>query len=190
MADTRYCLCCDEQVPFGVVVRNERREVTCNYCGFTLDVEASAEPLKTEREGYALIADDSRYTRKIIAELIAERKFSANVMSLENGVEFVTAYSKLLAGKKPVDVAIIDLNMPVMDGLTAARTARTLESRNRAASVPIVFFSAEKAGEDLKKQMESLEPAYYVNKGSDPEPDKLASRVEYLLGYLKEKFGQ
>ncbi len=32
--------------------------------------------------------------------------------------------------------------------------------------------------------MESLTPAFYVNKGSDPDPEKLASRVEYLMGYI------
>ncbi len=189
MADTRYCLCCDEEVPFGVVDRNERREITCNYCGFTLDVMGAPEPQKAEARGVSLVADDSRFTRKIIEELISEKKFSSGVMSFENGLELITAYSKLLGEKKLVDVAIIDLNMPVMDGLTAARTVRTIEAQNRTSGVPIVFFSAEKADEDLKVQMERLEPAYYVNKGSDPDPDKLASRVEYLLGYLREKFG-
>jgi len=189
MADTRYCLCCDEQVPFGAVERNERREVICNYCGFTLDVEKSTETRPADKKGYTLVADDSKYTRKIIEDLIIEKKFSSDVMSFENGLELTSAYSKAIAEGKQVDVAIIDLNMPVMNGLTAARTLRTMEMQQKTPSVPIVFFSAEKADEAFKIQMESLEPAYYVNKGSDPDPDKLASRVEYLLGYLKDKFG-
>jgi CheY-like chemotaxis protein len=189
MGDTRYCLCCDEQVPFGVVERNERREVTCNYCGFTLDVEKSSEMHKVDSKGYTLVADDSRYTRKIIGDLIIEKKFSLYAMSFENGLELVTAYSKILAEKGQVDVAIIDLNMPVMNGLTAARALRAIEAQQKTPNVPIVFFSAEKADDDLKKQMQSLEPGYYVNKGSDPDPDKLVTRVEYLLGYLQEKFG-
>ena len=188
MGETMYCMCCDEQVPFGVVERNERREVTCNYCGFTLDVEKSSEMRQADSRGYTLVADDSRYTRKIIEDLIIDKKFSLYVMSFENGLELVTAYSKVLAEKGQVDVAIIDLNMPVMNGLTAARAFRTIEAQQKTPHVPIVFFSAEKADDDLKKQMESLGPAYYVNKGSDPDPDKLACRVEYLLGYLRDKF--
>jgi CheY-like chemotaxis protein len=189
MADTRYCLCCDEQVPCGVVSRSGRREVTCNYCGFILDVTNLAETRVVESKGCVLVADDSRYTRKIIEELIAEQKFSSEVMSFENGLDLTTAYSKLLGERTPVEVAIIDLNMPVMDGITAARTVRTLEAQNKAPYAPIVFFSTEKADDNLKEQMQSLEPAYYVNKGNDPDPDKLAARVEYLLGYLREKFG-
>ncbi len=189
MSETRYCLCCGEQVPFGIVERNERREVTCNYCGFTLDVDKPSEIRPADEKGYTLVADDSRYTRKIIEDLVIQKNFSSDVMSFENGLELISAYSKILAERKTVDVAIIDLNMPVMNGLTAARTLRTIEAQHKMPSVPIVFFSAEKADEDLKVQMQSLEPAYYVNKGSDPDPDKLADRVEYLLGYLKDKSG-
>jgi CheY-like chemotaxis protein len=182
MGDTQYCLCCDEEE------RNERRETTCVYCGFTLDVQKLWEPQKATSEGYALVTDDSKYTRKIIEDLLKAKKFSTNVMSFENGLELVTAYTKLLSVKDTVDIAIIDLNMPVMDGLTAARTIRAIETQNKAKNVPIVFFSAQKADEDLKKQMKNLEPANYVNKGSDPDPDKLAKRVESLISYLMEKY--
>jgi CheY-like chemotaxis protein len=140
------------------------------------------------KEGYALVADDSRYTRKIIEALLKEKNYSSHVMAFETGLELLTAYSKLLSEKKLIDIAIIDLNMPVMDGLTAARMIRALESRNNTPGVPIVFFSAEKCGQDLKQQMENMEPANYVNKGSDPDPDKLTQRIEFLLAYLSEKY--
>jgi CheY-like chemotaxis protein len=150
--------------------------------------ETIASPPPVSKESYALVADDSRFTRKIIEALLKEKDYSSQVMTFENGLELLTAYSRLLADRKLIDIAIIDLNMPVMDGLTAARMIRALEARNNTPGVPIVFFSAEKCGEDLKKQMENMEPANYVNKGSDPDPDKLALRIEYLLTYLHEKY--
>jgi CheY-like chemotaxis protein len=190
MTDTKYCLCCDEHVPFGIVERNQRNEVTCNYCGFTLDIQTLPDVHHAKVEGYVLVADDSKYTRKIIEELIRGKNFSSAVISFENGLELLTMYSKFLSEKKTVDVIILDLNMPVMNGLTAARAIRTIEMQNRVPKVPIMFFSAEKGTEDFRMEMESLDPAYYINKGSDPDPDKLALRVEYLLGYLVEKFMQ
>lgn len=190
MEDTKYCLCCDEHVPFSVIERNERREATCVYCGFTLDVQKLWE-LKTDvGKGYALVADDSKYTRRIIVDLLKEKNYWSDVESFENGVELLSAYSKLLSEGKTVDVAIIDLNMPVMDGLTAARTLRSLEIQKSASKVPIVFFSAEKADEHLKKQMENLSPAHYMNKATDPDPDKLAKRVEQLVSYILEQHRQ
>lgn len=240
MEELKYCLCCGEQVPFSIVVRHDRREHNCVFCGFTLDVSSldelppqglSPQPMaqvsspaaarvnasvtvsmpasvtepitelvtetsvesvavapQASREGYALVADDSRFTRMIIESLLKEKHYSSHVMAFDNGLELLTAYSKLLAEKKLIDIAIIDLNMPVMDGLTAARMIRALDSRNNSPGAPIVFFSAEKCGQDLKQQMENMEPANYVNKGSDSDPDKLAQRIEFLLNYLSEQY--
>ena len=187
MEDTKCCLCCNEEVPFTTFVRNERLEVTCTYCGFPLDIKKLYESKEPVEKGYALISDDSMFTRKIIEECLKEKRYSDNVMSFENGLELISAYSKLLEENKPVDIAIIDLNMPVMDGLTAARMIRSIEAHNNNKAVPIIFFSAEKADDNFKKQMESLDPANYMNKGNDTNPDTLASRVESLIAYLTDK---
>ncbi len=185
MADTMYCLCCGDMVPYNYVERHQRREITCAYCGFTLDIQQLSEP-STAGEGSVLVAEDSEPVRDIITDVVKTRKFSSNVMAFENGLELITAFSKLLSEKAPVDLAIIDLNMPVMDGITAARTIRAIEAQNRVSATPIVFFSATMADDALKAQMELLSPASYVNKGADP--DKLPERVEQLVGYLMEKY--
>jgi CheY-like chemotaxis protein len=187
MGNTQYCLCCDEEVPYNTVERDQRRELTCSYCGFTLDVQKLWEPSKPREEACILVADDSAYTRKIIEDLLREKNFASSVLSFENGLAMISGYSSLLSANRPVEIAIIDLNMPVMDGLTAARTMRALETQNKAQRIPIVFFSAEKADQALRNHMEDLEPANYVNKGASLDPDNLKSRVEFLLGYLLEK---
>ncbi|HTR44783.1 MAG TPA: response regulator [Thermodesulfovibrionales bacterium] len=187
MENTKYCLCCGEDVPFNSVERFERRELTCLYCGFVLDVKELWQPPGTS-EGYALIAEDSQNIREMISGVLEDRKFSAKVAAYENGLELISAYSKLLAAQAAVDVAIIDLNMPIMDGMTAARTMRALEVQHGILPVPIVFFSAMKADDALRVQMELLRPASYMNKGSHPDTGRLAERVEMLVGQLMKEY--
>ncbi len=181
-------MCCNQEVPINTFEREEGTESTCAYCGFTVDIEERPEPPQTAGEACALVADDSKYTRKIIEDLIREKGFSSRIVSVGNGLELISAYSGLLADKQTVTVAIIDLNMPVMDGITAARTMRELEVRHKAEKTPLVFFSSQTADEELRKQLVILEPANYVNKANDPDPDKLAARVEFLLAYVMEKY--
>ncbi len=190
---SQYCLCCGEEVHVDRVERNERIELVCGFCGFLLGV-ADDENLLTiqdpssttasNRMHYILVTDDSKFTRRIIKDLLLEKKLANEVLDFENGLELTSAFAKMVAEKKQVDVAIIDINMPVMDGLTAAKIIRSIESQNSLPRMPIAFFSAVKADDNLRNQMEMLAPANYVNKGSDPDPDKLAERVEHLLTYF------
>jgi len=192
MDETKYCLCCGEEVRFNRIERNERIEQTCVFCGFLISVqdepvltvdEPSADTTPDDRLHHILVTDDSKFTRKIIKDLITEKKLADEIMDFENGLQLTAAFAKLVAEKKLVDVAIIDINMPVMDGITAAKIIRSIESQH---SIPRTFFSAVKADEELRNQMETLAPANYVNKGSDPDPDKLAERVEKLLSYFAQ----
>jgi CheY-like chemotaxis protein len=187
VGETKYCLCCGEDVPVNHVERHERREVTCAYCGFTLDVQKLWEPTEVGK-AHVLVADDSKYVREIIVDALKSSKFHASIVAVETGLELTAAFSRLTTENTPVDIAIIDLNMPVMDGVTAARTIRSIESQRKMRATPIIFFSAVKADEALRAQMDMLAPASYVNKGSDPDPDSLAKRVEQLVGYLVDKY--
>ncbi|HXX56792.1 MAG TPA: response regulator [Thermodesulfovibrionales bacterium] len=187
MEETRYCLCCGENVPFNSVERFEKRELTCVYCGFVLDVQKLWGSSGVGK-GYTLIAEDAQYIRKIISEALEARRFSAQVMTFENGLELVSEYSKLFSQDASINVVIIDLNMPVMDGITTARTIRAMEAQHGKAPAPIVFFSSMKADDALRAQMDLLKPASYMNKGSDPDPERLVERVEQLVGYLVEKY--
>ena len=184
----KYCLCCGEDVPYNVVVRNERRELTCSYCGFTLDIENLWEDTKSSVNTYALIAEDSKFTRTLLKELILKKAIASEVMAVTNGLELISEYAKLLKRNVRVSFAIIDLNMPVMDGLTAARTLRALEEKDSIIKVPIVFFSGIKADESFRRKMELLAPAHYVNKGTDPDPENLVKRVQGLLNFISQQY--
>jgi len=186
MADTKYCLCCGVDVPCNYVERDDRREITCAYCGFTLDIEKSGKSSNV-REGYVLITDDSKNVRDIIVDALKETNIYKNIMTFENGLELTTSFSYLVSRNSPIDVAIIDVVMPIMDGFTAAKTLRAIESQHKISATPIIFFSAVQADDSFRAKMELLSPAIYLNKGADPDPDSLARRVEQLVGLLTVK---
>jgi len=139
MNDTKYCICCGEDVPYNTVVRNERRELTCQFCGFTLDVNNLWEDYGEMEGGVVMIAEDSDLTRNLIKDILSEKSLSSEIVAVSNGLELTAEFSKYLKEGKRIDFVIIDLNMPLMDGLTAARTIRAIEKgAGKGNNVPLV----------------------------------------------------
>jgi CheY-like chemotaxis protein len=195
MEDLKYCVCCDEDVPYHSVTRDERQEIICSNCGFPLEVKETWEepPEIEEQNAVAFVAEDSDVVRNIIAEMLNNRKFVGKVISCEDGAMLLRAvtdiYKKNFEEKKSTKgFAIIDLNMPVMDGLTAARSIRSLEEKNRIDKLPIIFFSSIIANEKIRSMLKSLAPAVYINKGKTPDKSSLIERVDTLLNYIGDKY--
>jgi len=134
--------------------------------------------------GCILAADDSDLTRDLIRESLLKKKMARSVLSSKNGQEFITSFTRRLAENQSVDLVILDVEMPVIDGITAARMMRAVEGQYGKAKVPILFFSAHKCDENLKRQISLFKPASYVNKGSDSDPEKLLERIDLLIGYF------
>jgi len=97
---------------------------------------ADAPPLRV------LLADDNSTNRKVV-ELMLDA-IGAEVVSVENGREAVDA---LKAGG--FDVVLMDLQMPVMDGLEAIRIIRGAEADSGAQRLPIIVLSANTSDDDL-----------------------------------------
>ena len=82
----------------------------------------------------ALLVDDNETNREIVSLML--EPFGVEVVEATNGLEAVGA-----ALKRPYDVILMDLRMPVMDGVEAATRIRGQDGPNRRT--PIVAFSAD-----------------------------------------------
>jgi signal transduction histidine kinase/CheY-like chemotaxis protein len=94
--------------------------------GTTFDVFIPAfEPMKEDKKITAdkiiLLADDETMLRDLLAELL--ESYGYNVIKVSSGVEAL----KVLTEEIKVDLAIIDYNMPEMDGLTCISKIRELK---------------------------------------------------------------
>jgi CheY-like chemotaxis protein/nitrogen-specific signal transduction histidine kinase len=90
-----------------------------------------------------LVADDNPTNRRVV-ELILEA-VGADVESVENGALAVAA-----AQADGFDLILMDLQMPVMDGLTAIAEIRKAESAAGRSRHPIVVLSANSAPTDVE----------------------------------------
>jgi CheY-like chemotaxis protein len=180
----KFCMCCGEDVTYNQIVRDGNLELTCIYCGFVLDVQMEAGH---SAASCILTVDDSRMTREFLEKMLIKSELAETVIPTESGVEFLAAFSKRLAEKLPVDLAILDLEMPVMDGITVARALRSIEEKFQTTQTPILLFSVKKCDAGLKQQLGLFAPASYMNKGSSSDPAHLKKRIDKLVKYLLSK---
>ena len=89
------------------------------------------EPHEGDLEITVLLVDDSVSMRIELGDALRER--GVRVRVAENGLVALSA-----ALKRPPDVIVTDVEMPVMDGWTLLRSIR---ARSRLADVPIVFLT-------------------------------------------------
>jgi len=82
-----------------------------------------------------LLAEDSPDNQLLISAFLKQ-----TAMTLEIAENGQVAVDKFIAG--PFDVVLMDVQMPVMDGFTAARTIRAWEARQGARRTPILTLSA------------------------------------------------
>lgn len=121
----------------------------------------------------ALVAEDNELNMEIIAYVLDDMGFTVDKTT--NGQEAVDAFEQSPVGR--YDIVLMDVMMPVMDGLTAAHRIRSL-GRADAADVPIVATSANAFAEDVKRSLASGMNAH-VSKPIDPK--KLAKVLAKVM---------
>jgi CheY-like chemotaxis protein len=80
--------------------------------------------------------------------------FGVEMVEAENGAAALEALKA-----SPIDMVLMDVNMPVMDGLTATRAIRA--SHEPWAGLPIIAVTAAAAAEDMRRSAEA---------GADADP--------------------
>jgi two-component system chemotaxis response regulator CheY len=96
----------------------------------------------------ALIVDDSKTMRRIVGKVVKENGFET-IVEAENGEE---AMSRLRdPGETPVQLALVDWNMPVMDGLSFVKAARA----EGFVELPIIMITTEGSMEYVTRAIEA-----------------------------------
>lgn len=95
-----------------------------------------------------LLVEDNDLNREIAERILEKLKF--DIETAENGE---VAVKKVLSAKKPFDLILMDVQMPVVDGHEATRRIRRLEDKS-IADVPVLAMTANAFNEDRQAAKE------------------------------------
>ncbi|HEY3948199.1 hybrid sensor histidine kinase/response regulator [Phenylobacterium sp.] len=112
-----------------------------------LGAEPEAAAAVLERPVRVLVVEDNAVNRELITTLLGP--FGVEIDTACDGAEAVEA-----VGRGRYDVILMDMQMPVMDGLTATRRIRALADRD-AARTPIIAMTANVLPEQVARCLEA-----------------------------------
>jgi len=92
-----------------------------------------------------LVAEDNPINLKLIETLLSQYKLK--VRSVVNGKEAVEAYDK----EKNFDLVFMDIDMPVMDGITATRLIKEIDKRDGRKHTPVIALTAHGLSGDRER---------------------------------------
>ena len=106
-----------------------------------------AEPVSYDFTGRRiLLVEDNQLNTEVAKMLLEEKGFS--VETAENGLRAMEIFGKSEAGY--YDAILMDIRMPLMDGLSAASNIRHL-SNDDARTIPIIAMTANAFDDDVEK---------------------------------------
>lgn len=154
----------------------------------TLNLERTVKPEKEAEEAFedislegkrVLLVEDNELNAMIAEEILM--MCHASVTKAQNGLEAAELFEA--SGDGEYDLILMDIRMPVMNGLEAARKIRGLPHPN-AATIPIVAMSANAFDEDISAAYESGMDDY-LSKPVDIQ--KLVTTLKQCCGKSRNK---
>ena len=125
-----------------------------------------------------LIAEDHLLSRRILKELLSSR-FDCDIAV--NGQEAIDSFMLAHESKRPYDVIFMDIMMPVVDGLEALISIRTLERRMEiphSLAVKVIMTTALDDPRTVVKSFNECEADSYIVKPLSRQ--KLADELRKL----------
>ena len=121
-----------------------------------------------------LLVEDNMFNHQMIGIILESYGFE--VHKCFNGKEAVEFFS--VDSRKTIDLIVMDVQMPIMDGLTATQKIREIEKKEDLAPVTIVALTASAMQRD-REQCLAVGCNYFLTKPISPD-DFIGAIVQYL----------
>ena len=144
------------------------------------DRRADAQPSGSVLQGARILLAEDNDLNAEVAQFLLEQQ-GAQVQLVQNGLQAVEAFRQSAPGE--LDAILMDIMMPVMDGLAATRNIRKLP-RTDAASVPIIAMTANAFADDIQKCRQAGMDAHIA------KPLDMDKMNQLLARCIQQKKGQ
>ena len=156
------------------VLEKKREEAKKGAPSAELVAESTQEAEENSLDGLrVLLAEDMEINAEILTDLLDMEGITAE--HAENGQIAVDMFAS--HPEKYYDAVLMDVRMPVMDGLEAARALRALD-RPDAKTVPIIALTANAFDEDVQR---SLQAGMNAHLSKPVEPERLYDTLRHLI---------
>ncbi|GAB2878415.1 response regulator [Microbulbifer echini] len=134
------------------------------YQTWDIQQPSSAVHIQTPSlSGQVLVTDDLREIRELVAHLLESA--GCNVQQAANGQEAINLLLAARNNGKPFDLVVMDVQMPIMDGLTATQELRML-----GFETPVIALTAQTM---LGERQRCLDAGCTDHLGKPVQPDQL-----------------
>ena len=155
----------------AISIENADERVSPSTLARVIDVTRCVKSANTcsnePKERYVLVVDDAPSIRKLVTRLLTTKGFICH--EAENGAECV---EMVLSKKVTYDFILLDSDMPVLDGPSAARQLRA-----NKCDITIIGVTGHVLPEDQE---------YFLQQGADlvlPKPVKIEELLEKVKGF-------
>jgi predicted Zn finger-like uncharacterized protein len=182
--------------------------VKCTICGTVIGkaAQAAAGPDKTISLDEISFIDEtmsvpsmdtvlvSGYVpsvRQVLVDKLVEKQLAREVVPLANAEDaIVTVIGSLnqLARDGRIDLIVLDVPMPFLNGINAAIGLRAIErSYKNHDLIPILFLTNKPCDDTFKKVIKFLAPAKYATLGPIDDQAKLIAHFKRIIGLLAQE---
>lgn len=106
----------------------------------------TVQPAPSTFNGHVLVVEDIEANRAVAQSLLG--RLGLRVSMAENGQQ---AVDLITGGQTGYDLVLMDVQMPVLDGLAATQRIRGWEAEHGHAALPIIAFTANSYAEDRRR---------------------------------------
>jgi len=184
----KYCPGCGTTVPYYTMVSAEGDLDRCQYCSSVLNDEGLAAP--GDGAGRVYVVEDTALIREMVKDILLAKGLADDVKVCVNGADFVKSYTNSLIKEDGPGLVMLDVVMPVMNGINAAVAMRAVESAFGVERTPVVFFTVRQCDDSFRKVLKFCSPAMYINKGTDATPELMKQRVEKVAVQVLNEIGR